>query len=31
MREALINTLFKLAGNDTELMLLTADLGYGVF
>jgi len=31
MRDALINSLFQLADKDPNLMLLTGDLGYGVF
>jgi transketolase len=31
MRDAFIKTLFDLASNDSDLMLLTADLGFSVF
>ena len=31
MRNAMMKALFELASNDKNLVLLTADLGYGVF
>ena len=31
MRDAFVNTLTKLAENDKDIVLLTGDLGYGVF
>ena len=31
MREAMMKTLLTLAEKDSNLMLLTADLGYGLF